>query len=115
MSLPLTVYLQIADSAFPTGAFAYSSGLEALARAGRFPDVAALEACFDAHLRQAGGFDLAYVAAAHAAADAAEFEALGREWDATFWNHAIRTASLRQARALLDALGGTFPRPGLEA
>jgi urease accessory protein len=115
MPLPLSQYLQIADSAFPTGAFAYSSGLEALARAGRFPSMRALEEYFDAHLRQAGTFDLAFVAAAHAAHDPAAFEALCAEWDATLWNTAMRTASLRQARAFLDALGDTFPHAGIEA
>ncbi len=117
MPLPLSQFLQIADSAFPTGAFAYSSGLEALARAGRFPSLHALEEYFEAHLRQAGEFDLAFVAAAHdeAAHDPVAFEALCAEWDATQWNTAMRTASLRQARALLDALGDTFPHPGIEA
>jgi urease accessory protein len=115
MPLPLSQYLQIADSAFPTGAFAYSSGLEALARAGRFPSMRALEDYLDAHLRQAGAFDLAFVAAAHDAHDPTAFDALCVEWDATLWNTAMRTASLRQARAFLDALGDTFPNAGIEA
>jgi urease accessory protein len=107
MPLALSQFLQISDSAFPTGAFAYSSGLEALARAGRFPTMTALETYLDAHLRQAAGFDLAFVAAAHE--DATGFDMLCAEWDATQWNAAMRTASLRQARAFIDALCETFP------
>lgn len=119
MPLPLTVLLQIADSAFPTGAFAYSSGLEALARAGRFPTFAALEAYLDVHLGQAAAFDLAFVAAAHEASrdpapDSADvLEALCDEWDAAQWNTGMRTASLRQARAFIDALHDAFAPPGL--
>jgi urease accessory protein len=114
MSLPLSILLQISDSAFPTGAFAYSNGLEALARAGTFPDAAALDAYLDAYLRQAGTFDLAFVVAAHGEEDPAAFEILCLEWDATLWNHPVRKASLRQGRALLDSLSGTFPHAGLK-
>jgi urease accessory protein len=113
--LPLTILLQIADSAFPTGAFAYSNGLEALARGGKFADAAALEAYLDAYLKQAGEFDLAFVAAAHAAEDEETFALLHAEWDATFWNHPVRQASLRQGRALVDALADTFPHADLSS
>lgn len=115
MSLPLSILLQISDSAFPTGAFAYSNGLEALARAGKLPDMAALESYLDAYLRQAGEFDLAFLAAAHGEQEAAAFEILCLEWDATLWNHPVRKASLRQGRALLDSLSETFPHAGLKA
>jgi urease accessory protein len=114
MPLPLSILLQLSDSAFPTGAFAYSNGLEALARAGKFPDVIALESYVDAYLRQAGEFDLAFVAAAHAEANPAAFEILCLEWDATLWNHPVRKASLRQGRALLDSLSETFAHAGLK-
>jgi urease accessory protein len=113
VSLPLSILLQVSDSAFPTGAFAYSSGLEALARAGKFTGMPALQAYLDAYLRQAGDFDLAFLAAAHAEEDPAAFDLLCAEWDASLWNHPIRRASLRQGRALLDSLAETFPRSGL--
>jgi urease accessory protein len=126
MPLPLSQLLQVSDSAFPTGAFAYSSGLEALARAGRFVSMKTLEEYLGAHLQQAGAYDLAFVAAAHAhgsraaaagTPESSALEMLGAlcaEWDATLWNHGMRAASLRQARALLDALGETFSHPGVE-
>ena len=65
MPLALNQLLQISDSAFPTGAFAYSSGLEAVARAGRFTSLQTLEAYVEAQLLQAAAYDLAFVAAAH--------------------------------------------------
>jgi urease accessory protein len=145
VSLPLTSLLQIADSAFPTGAFAYSSGLEAIARAGRFPTLVALESYLDVHVQQAVGFDLAFVAAAYDAAQrelcdhsflediergfggecvepgplndapstlaALSLATLCDEWDATQWNTGLRTASLRQGRALVDALIDAFLEP----
>lgn len=131
MPLALSQLLQIADSAFPTGAFAYSSGLEALARAGRFPTWDALESYLDVHIRQAAAFDLTYVAAAFAAGQgtaacvpgspAAEphpssrgtltFHAVCEEWDATQWNKSLRTASLRQGRAFVEALIDAFSVP----
>ena len=110
----MPIVLQIADSAFPTGAFAYSNGLEALARAGSFPDVATLEDYLKAYLQQAVSFDLPFVDAAHASDDANAFTDLCLEWDAYFWNQAVRKASLRQGRALLDLLREVFPNPELE-
>ncbi len=114
MSLSPSLLLQLGDSALPTGAFAYSNGLEALARAGAFTTPRALEAHLRAYLAQAAAFDLAFVAAAGAARDADALDALDREWDAGIWNAGIRTASHRQARAFVDLLAGLFPRPELD-
>ena len=115
MSLPLSILFQISDSAFPTGAFAYSSGLEALARAGKFPNAPALESYLDAYLQQAGKFDVAFLAAAHGEGDPSAFEILCLEWDATLWNQPVRKASLRQGRALLDSLSETFESAEIKA
>ena len=115
MSISFTALLQIADSAFPTGAFAYSNGLEALARAGSFPDAASLEGYLEAYLQQAVSFDLPFVDAAHATEGAENFAVLCLEWDAYFWNQAIRKASLRQGKALLSILPEIFPRPEFES
>ncbi len=111
----LPILLQVADSAFPTGAFAYSNGLEALARAGRFPDAVALETYLETCLRQAEGFDLAFIVAAHESGEENSFAELCLTWDAFYWNQNIRKASLRQGRACLNLLCELFPNPGLEA
>jgi urease accessory protein len=124
MSLSPSLLLQLGDSALPTGAFAYSNGLEALARAGAFTTPEALEAHLGAYLGQAMAFDLAFVVAAMAVEGEADEETdavrdplarLNREWDAGIWNAGIRTASLRQARAFVDLVASLYPRPGLEA
>lgn len=116
MSPSLSILLQVADSAFPTGAFAYSSGLEALARAGRFQSAEALETYLEAYVKQAELFDLAFVSAAHQATRQPDaFGGLCQTWDAFQWNHSLRKASLRQGRVYLDLLRELFPDPELDA
>jgi urease accessory protein UreF len=97
--------------------------------------MATLESYLETHVRQATTFDLAYVAAAHDAGlkvghthrdnvyggegeepgvlphSADALFALCDEWDATQWNVGMRTASLRQARAFVDALIDAFALP----
>jgi urease accessory protein len=123
MTLPAHLLLQLADSAFPTGAFAYSNGLEALARAGRFRNFSDLENYLGSYLAQARAFDLPFLACAHAETAAqgsgeGADEALASvflEWDAAFWNAGLRKASLRQGRVFLDLLAEIRPAPELEA
>ena len=117
MSLSPSLLLQLGDSALPTGAFAYSNGLEALARAGAFATPESLEAHLGALLSQTAGFDLAFVVAAWTADGNPDdsLKRLNREWDAGHWNTGIRTASLRQARAFVELVASLHPRPGLEA
>ena len=45
---------QVVDSAFPTGAFAHSGGLEAAWQQGEVKDLDALRAFLDASVQQAG-------------------------------------------------------------
>ena len=57
--------LQLADSAFPVGGFAHSSGLEAAVQSGWVRDVRSIENfCVDC-VRQAGAFSLPFVRASH--------------------------------------------------
>src|SRR5215218_2226908 len=58
---------QLADSAFPTGGFAHSWGLEAAWQSGEIADAAALARFLDASIAQAGRAGLPFLNAAHTA------------------------------------------------
>ena len=96
--------LQLADSAFPTGGFAHSGGLEASLAFGAAPDVGEFAR---AALWQAGAGALPFVRAAHATPEAAE--TLDRRCEATLTNHVARRASRLQGRAFAMAAGEAFP------
>jgi urease accessory protein len=95
--------LQIADSAFPTGAFAHSNGLEAAARMGGARD---LDALVDDALWQAGHGALPFVASAHdAPSRIAELDDL---CDAMLVNTVANRASRTQGRAFAATCARVF-------
>src|SRR5262245_34373908 len=102
---------QIADSAFPTGGFAHSGGLEAAWRLGAVPNVQALETWLRAALQQASCASLPLVTAAHAEVE--RFAELDRLAAATLTNHVARRASRTQGRAWLQA-AAAFQSAGLD-
>ena len=105
--------LQLADSAFPTGGFAHSGGLEAAWQLGAVRDAAALEDFVDAALWQAGH---AVLPLANAAFDGAlPLAELDARCDAFLSNHVANRASRIQGRSLAAAFEGSFPTPAVLA
>lgn len=98
--------LQIADSAFPTGGFAHSSGLEAAVQHGRATTGADLDAYVSEHLWNVGSAALPFVTAA--------FETPADVWildawaDAAITSHVANRASRTQGRTFLAACARIF-------
>ncbi len=103
--------LQLADSAFPTGGFAHSSGLEAAAALGELTTAAELAAFVDDALVQAGNLALPFVGAAHDAPE--QLAALDAAHDALLTSHVANRASRTQGRAFAATCARVFPDPAL--
>ncbi len=101
--------LQIADSAFPAGGFAHSSGLEAAMHHGRARTAEGLDAYVREHLWNVGWASLPFVTAA--------FDAPGSVWaldawaDAAITNHVQNRASRTQGRTFLATCAQIFDEP----
>lgn len=103
--------LQWMDSAFPTGGYAHSSGLEVWAH--HAPKGAPLRDAIHAMARSYAGFALPFVRMAFerdAARDPASFHAVDEELDASMWGTTANRASRTQGRALFAATVRSFPR-----
>ena len=101
---------QLMDSAFPTGGFAHSSGLEAAWQHGEVRGRAELLSFAETSLEQLGHGYLPFVLAAFDAPEKlAEFDQL---CDAFTTNHVANRASRAQGRAFLTAVERIFPERG---
>jgi urease accessory protein len=93
---------QLADSAFPTGGFAHSNGLEAAWQHGEVRNRAGLFSFLEASLSQLGHAALPFVTAAHDEPERLEeFDALCEAFTS---NHVANRASRAQGRAFLTAV-----------
>ena len=98
---------QLADSAFPTGGFAHSLGLEAAWQHGEVRNRTDLVSFIEAGLQQLGQAALPFVTAAFDAPEKlGEFDRL---CDAFTTNHVANRASRAQGRAFLAAGERIFP------
>jgi urease accessory protein len=101
--------LQIADSAFPTGGFAHSGGLEAAAAHGPATTALDLDAYLREHLWNVGSASLPFVTAAFDAP--ADVWAVDAWADAAMTNHVANRASRTQGRTFLAACAQIFDEP----
>jgi urease accessory protein len=101
---------QLADSAFPTGSFAHSAGLEAAWQHSEVRNRAELLSFLEASLHQLGRGALPFVTAAYGEPERLdEFD----EWcDAFTTNHVANRASRLQGRAFFAALERIFVASG---
>ena len=98
--------LQLADSAFPSGSFAHSGGIEAARNWGEVPSPESLKNYLETVLRQAPFGTLPLIIAAYRKTDAfAEIDQLS---NAVLSNHVARRSSSVQGRALLSTASRVF-------
>jgi urease accessory protein len=105
--------LQIADSAFPTGGFAHSSGLEAAVQHGRAATAVDLDAYVREHLWNVGWASLPFVTAAFDTP--ADVWAVDAWADAAITNHVANRASRTQGRTFIAACARIFDDGALAA
>jgi urease accessory protein len=97
---------QLVDSAFPTGGFAHSAGLEASWQHGEVKNRGELISFVEAGLHQLGHAALPFVMAAHAEPE--RLEEFDNFCDAFTTNHVANRASRAQGKAFLSAVQRVF-------
>jgi|SRR5688572_23645402 len=102
---------QLADSAFPTGGFAHSGGVEAAFQHGDLRTSADLFAFLEAALSQAGSSSVPFVSAAFDST--LPFTTVDSMCDAFTSNHVANRASRLQGRAFLSSASRSFPATGI--
>jgi urease accessory protein len=104
---------QVVDSAFPTGVFSHSWGLEAAWQFGEVPDVAAVRAFVDASVLQTAHACLPLLNDAYRDPDAVE--SLDEIADAFLVNTVANRASRTQGRTLVSTAARVWPSDRLTA
>jgi len=103
---------QLADSAFPSGGFAHSSGLEAAVQQGELRNERELGDFIKSSLKQFGHASLPFMLAAFDSPES--LTQLDRLCDCFTSNHVANRASRLQGRALFASAGRIFPSAGLQ-
>jgi urease accessory protein len=104
---------QLVDSAFPTGGFAHSAGLEAAVQHAEIRNRSELVSFLESNLQQLGRAALPLVKAAFDKPDLAPD--CDRLCEAFTTNHVANRASRLQGRAFLAAVNRIFPQSGVKA
>eukprot|EP01112_Ceratiomyxa_fruticulosa_P024175 TRINITY_DN968_c0_g2_i7.p1 TRINITY_DN968_c0_g2~~TRINITY_DN968_c0_g2_i7.p1 ORF type:complete len:227 (+),score=22.30 TRINITY_DN968_c0_g2_i7:104-784(+) len=99
---------QLVDSAFPTGSFAHSSGLEIAVQTNFIHDRASLESFIIMQLQQSLHSFVPFVMQSWSE-NIEEFENADRVCNATLSNHVVSRASKSQGIALLGTVQTSFP------
>src|SRR5258708_19215453 len=103
---------QLADSAFPTGGFAHSIGLEAAWQQGEV-NASSLPRFVRDAMVQAGWGGVPFLLAAHD--DPEVLQAIDERCDAFLRNQVANRASRVQGRAWIGTIERAFPRPDVRA
>ena len=107
------VLWQLIDSAFPSGSFAHSWGLETAFQTGEIDSDASLRRYLRDNLWQTGHAVVPLVTAAHQ--DPASVPALDAFCDAFLTNAVANRASRQQGRAFVSTCARVWPSPALTA
>ncbi|KAL8593878.1 hypothetical protein ACOMHN_023794 [Nucella lapillus] len=101
--------LQLSDSAFPTGGFAHSMGLESCAQHKQIGTTDDLKSFLICILENAGSLNLPFVQESHAFCSESEpLRKLDRLYDVNMSNHVAKRASSRQGKAMSNTGSQVF-------
>ena len=103
--------LQLADSAFPSGSFAHSGGIEAARQWGEIRSEESLKHFLETAIRQAPFGTLPFLVAAYRKTDS--FADLDQLCHAVLSNHVARQSSSTQGRSLLATAVRVFNLPAI--
>ncbi|MCR5887325.1 hypothetical protein LRS06_05930 [Hymenobacter sp. J193] len=116
MPTRLARLLHLADSALPTGGFAYSYGLESSRTFGLVRDSAGLRHYLYSYLQQAVGLEIPFLNSCYALGwplEPAQLADILLEYDAQLLVPALHKASLTQGKTWLQLLQSFYPTEGL--
>lgn len=108
--------LQLADACFPSGGFAFSNGLESLAKLGYVKRMSDFRQYLECHLDSVTSAEIPFFNSAFSQAGpppGREFAGVAREWDAWVFLPTQRRGSLAQGQAWSRAMEEAYGLDGL--